>query len=109
MHRLGCHKQQWAGERLKVVTFILFWISMAVRMTRVPAGSAQPIACKRTSQRSLDMSRQNHLDGDALAWLLAPDSPGVRYLALRDLLDTPSDDPELRAAAQAAHAEGPIA
>src|SRR4029079_19529776 len=37
------------------------------------------------------------------------DSPGVRYLALRDLLDLPSDDPALRAAAQAAHTQGPIA
>lgn len=45
----------------------------------------------------------------ALAWLLAEDSPGVRYLALRDLLRRPADDPELRAARRAAHADGPIA
>jgi hypothetical protein len=55
------------------------------------------------------MSWQDQLKGDPLAWLLAPDSPGVRYLALRDLLDMPSDDPELQAAAQAAHTQGPIA
>jgi hypothetical protein len=48
---------------------------------------------------------RNHV----LDWLLAPDSPGVRYLALRDLLDRPEDDPELVAARQAAHTEGPIA
>jgi hypothetical protein len=33
----------------------------------------------------------------------------VRYLALRDLLDLPGDDAELRAAAQDAHTQGPIA
>jgi hypothetical protein len=55
------------------------------------------------------MSWQDQLKADSLAWLLEADSPGVRYLALRDLLDAPSDDPELRAAAQAAHTQGPIA
>lgn len=55
------------------------------------------------------MSWQNQLKGNSLAWLLAPDSPGVRYLALRDLLDYSKDDPELEAAQQAAHREGPIA
>jgi hypothetical protein len=33
----------------------------------------------------------------------------VRYLALRDLLDRPPDDPELAAAREAAHTAGPIA
>ncbi len=46
---------------------------------------------------------------DSLGWLLEPDLPGVRYLALRDLLDRPEDDPELRASQELAHAEGPIA
>ena len=55
------------------------------------------------------MHTDRQLDEDTLAWLLAPDSPGVRYLALRDLLRRPADDPELRAARRAAHAEGPIA
>jgi hypothetical protein len=55
------------------------------------------------------MAWQDQLKGDSLAWLLEPDAPGVRYLALRDLLDRPPDDPELRAARQAAHTQGPIA
>lgn len=55
------------------------------------------------------MSWQSELDGDPLLWLLESESPGVRYLALRDLLDRPENDPELVAARQAAHAEGPIA
>ena len=55
------------------------------------------------------MSWQDQLKGDSLSWLLEPDSPGVRYLAWRDLLDRPKDDPELRAAQRAAHAQGPIA
>ena len=36
-------------------------------------------------------------------------APGVRYLALRDLLDLAPDDPELAAARRAAHRAGPIA
>jgi hypothetical protein len=55
------------------------------------------------------MSWQDQLKGDSLAWLLEPESPGVRYLALRDLLDRAEDDRELRAARQAAHTSGPIA
>ncbi len=55
------------------------------------------------------MSWQNQLRDDSLSWLLEPDSPGVRYLALRDLLDCPHDDPELMAARKAAHKDGPIA
>ncbi len=42
-------------------------------------------------------------------WLLEPDSPGVRYLALRDLTGLPADDPELLAAQKEAHLHGPIA
>jgi len=55
------------------------------------------------------MSWKDQLKGDSLAWLLQPDSPGVRYLALRDLLDLPPEDPELAAARRLAHIEGPIA
>lgn len=55
------------------------------------------------------MLEHRQLREDRLAWLLDPDSPGVRYLALRDLLKRPADDPELGAARQAAHREGPIA
>lgn len=38
------------------------------------------------------------LAGDAVSWLLEADSPGVRYLALRDLMRLRADDPELAAA-----------
>lgn len=55
------------------------------------------------------MSWQDQLRGDSLSWLLEPDSPGVRYLALRDLLDLPRKDRELLAAQAAAHTRGPIA
>jgi hypothetical protein len=44
-----------------------------------------------------------------LDWLLDPTSPGVRYLALRDLVGLPADDPELVEASCAAHQDGPIA
>jgi len=36
----------------------------------------------------------NQLKGDSLSWLLEEDQPGVRYLALRDLLDVPETEPE---------------
>jgi len=55
------------------------------------------------------MAWQDQLQGDSLSWLLEPDSPGVRYLALRHLLDLPADDPQLRSARREAHTQGPIA
>ena len=55
------------------------------------------------------MSWQDQLKGDSLSWLLEPESPEVRYLAMRHLLDLPPDDSQLLAARTAAHREGPIA
>jgi hypothetical protein len=55
------------------------------------------------------MSWQTQLKGDPFPWLLDPNAPGVRYLALRDLLDLAPDDPQLAAARRAAHQTGPIA
>ncbi len=54
------------------------------------------------------MSWQTQLKGDSLNWLLEPDSPGVRYLALRDLVGLREDDPELVTARRLAHQHGPI-
>lgn len=55
------------------------------------------------------MNWQTRVNGDPLAWLLEADSPGVRYLALRELADLPPDHPELIAAQAEAHRNGPIA
>jgi hypothetical protein len=55
------------------------------------------------------MAWQDQLKCDPLVWLLEPESPGVRYLALRDLLDCAPTDADLCAARKAAHHEGPIA
>ena len=55
------------------------------------------------------MDWQKQVNSDAINWLLEPEDPGVRYLALRDLRDRPADDEELVFARQAAHATGPIA
>jgi hypothetical protein len=55
------------------------------------------------------MTWQNQLNGDPLPWLLEPESPGARYLALKTLLDRPEGDPELAAARQKAYTAGPIA
>ncbi|MBL8133657.1 MAG: nitrogen fixation protein NifH [Anaerolineae bacterium] len=56
------------------------------------------------------MAWQDRLKGDSLAWLLEVDSknPGVRYFALRHLLDRPADDPEVLAARAALMASGPV-
>jgi hypothetical protein len=55
------------------------------------------------------MRWQDQLKGDTLSWLLEPNPPGVRYLALRDLVELPEHNKELIAAAETAHHEGPIA
>ena len=54
------------------------------------------------------MDWQNQLKSDPLPWLLDPAEPGVRYLALRDLMDAPTDDSTLRQARADAHTSGPI-
>ena len=54
------------------------------------------------------MNWPEKLNGDTLTWLLEHDNPGVRYLALRDLLELSSDDNELPAAKELAQKEGPI-
>src|SRR5512140_1173787 len=53
------------------------------------------------------MDWQKQLKGDPVSWLLEKDAPGVRYLALRDLLE--STEAEVRTARRAAHRNGPIA
>lgn len=55
------------------------------------------------------MSWKSQLRSDPLPWLLDSDNPGVRYLAMRDLLDLEPKDKKLKAARKAAHKEGPIA
>lgn len=52
---------------------------------------------------------KNQLRKDSLPWLLESDNPGVRYLALRDILELGPSDRELTSARRAAHKEGPIA
>jgi hypothetical protein len=55
------------------------------------------------------MAWQEQLKGNPLPWLLEKSEPGMRYLALRDLVGLSADDPELKAARKLAHAQGPIA
>ena len=49
------------------------------------------------------------LAGDPLPWLLDPQTPAVRHLALRQLVGQPEDDPQVVAARDAAMAADPIA
>lgn len=55
------------------------------------------------------MTIQDHLKADPLPWLLEEESPGARYLALRDIVGLSEDDTELIAARKTAHKNGPIA
>ncbi len=55
------------------------------------------------------ISGQGELKEDTLVWLLEPDNPGVRYLAMRDLLEMPADDSGLLSAQELAREKGPIA
>src|SRR3990172_9465736 len=55
------------------------------------------------------MAWTDQLNGDALSWLLEPDTSGVRYLALLHLLDVHQDSHELLTARRQAHTQGPIA
>jgi hypothetical protein len=50
------------------------------------------------------------LTANAIPWLLEPDSdnPGVRYFALRDLLDLPAGDPQVVEAQAAVMSSGPV-
>ncbi len=50
------------------------------------------------------------LKADPFSWLLEPDeaNPGVRYFALRDLLDQPANDPKVVAAQAAVMRTGPV-
>ena len=52
----------------------------------------------------------NRLNADPVAWLLERDevNPGVRYFALRDLLDRSTDDAELTTAQAAVMDTGPV-
>lgn len=55
------------------------------------------------------MNWNDPIYNDAIAWLLEPENPNIRYLAMRDLLETPLDNPELVTARDEAYQKGPIA
>jgi hypothetical protein len=55
------------------------------------------------------MTWTSALKGDPLPWLLAEDTPAVRQLALRHLLDRPADVQLVREARAAAMRADPIA
>ena len=56
------------------------------------------------------MTWKNALKADSVSWLLAPDpgNPGVRYFALRELLDMSAQAPEVRGAQAAIMTMGPV-
>ncbi|MCB9135503.1 MAG: nitrogen fixation protein NifH [Anaerolineales bacterium] len=56
----------------------------------------------------MNVNWQKHLEGQRISWLLEMDNPGVRYLALRDLLNLRGENAELIAAREKAFKDGPI-
>jgi hypothetical protein len=54
------------------------------------------------------MRWRERLNGDPLPWLLEAENPAVRYAALTELLDRPTDDPEVVAARAAINASRPV-
>lgn len=56
------------------------------------------------------MTWQEQLKSDPLPWLLEadPDNPGVRYFALRELLERPKNDPDVQAARAAIMRDGQV-
>jgi hypothetical protein len=54
------------------------------------------------------MAVDGKLPEETLAWLLEEENPGVRYLAMRDLLELKPDDADLIKAREIAHQQGPI-
>lgn len=56
----------------------------------------------------MDRQWTTQLNGDPLTWLLEEENPGVRYLAMRDLLDIPPGQVEMQSACTIAHQSGPI-
>jgi len=61
-------------------------------------------------KKVIGMTWKTVLNDDPVPWLLEPDpdNPGVRYFALRELLDRPDDDPEVQAARAAIMTTGPV-
>ncbi len=55
------------------------------------------------------MGKKEWSDQGVLDWLLEEKNPGVRYLAMRDLLHIPFDHPDMCKARTAAHRQGDIA
>ncbi len=53
------------------------------------------------------MIKESRTEKNPVQWLLEPDDIGVKYLAMRYLIET--DAKELMAAKKKAHNEGPIA
>ena len=58
-------------------------------------------------QRSAALSPRR-VPSEPLAWLLEPSNPSVRYFALRDLLDRPESDSEVRSARESIMRTGPV-
>jgi hypothetical protein len=60
-------------------------------------------------REEMEMERWYDPSQKTMDWLLDAAGPGVRYLALRDLMDLPAHDAELQSARREAHQKGPIA
>jgi hypothetical protein len=58
--------------------------------------------------REVEMAVQKSLKDETITWLLKSETPGVRYLTLKELFRLPEDDPEVLAAGTEAYRVGPL-
>ena len=71
-----------------------------------PLSIIKIVLCGENSMK-LQSFWKKELKADPTDWLLEPDDPGVRYLALRDIVD--AGETEIKTARRNAHRERPIA
>src|SRR5262245_3760571 len=91
--------------------------SAATLFVRCLSDPREVLACLRTPSAHYAMGKEGKymptwlsvLQGNPLPWLLEDETPAVRHLALRQLLDQPEDAPAVRQACAAAMQTDPIA
>ena len=100
----------------KCALVYLFALCTGEKVNRIPAAAREAAFARLREDQvenpgkpgGMTWKRIHLVNEDVMHWLLEDDSSGVRYLALRDLLRKPADDPELVAARKKAHGDGPI-
>ena len=85
MRTLSTRREHRTIESLGLEPFEVFQIPVVIPHSK----SAILLLAGNLVSKEEHMSWKNQLRNDSVPWLLEPENPGVRYLALRDLLDLP--------------------